>query len=335
MEYEHIKNLVEENYNIKVIQVEKVKNTYKVIGASGEYCLKIIKYQYSHFYFIISAMEHLQKTGFKYIPGIIKNKKGESYICFDNLYAYLTPWIKCRESNYDNPIDLKNASIKLAELHNCSEGFLLTNDMKPRIGWFTWYKVFETRGQEILDFKKRIYQKSYKSEFDKYYLSIMEEELQRVERTLENLKLSNYFEVMDKEIFKRGFCHHDYAHHNVLVDDKGNLNIIDFDYCILDTHLHDLSSLSVRTMKEGKWDIKNFRYILENYSQVKEVKQEEIPVMASFIQFPQAFWQIGLQYYWEQQPWGEEFFMRKITKYNQDKVMREEFVNELMEFKLR
>lgn len=30
--------------------------------------------------------------------------------------------------------------------------------------------------------------------------------------------------------------------------------------------------------------------------------------MREFIRFPQAFWQIGLQVYWEQQPWGEEFF---------------------------
>lgn len=335
MENEHIKDLVEANYDIKVTHVEKVKNTYKITANNEEYCLKVIKYQYPHFYFIVSAMEHLQNRGFQYIPEIIKNRDKSSYISFNNLYAYLTPWIKCRESNYDNPIDLKNASIKLAELHNCSEGFSLNKEMNPRIGWFSWYKVFETRGQEILDFKKRIYQKAYKSEFDKFYLSVMNEELERVERTLANLKLSNYFQVMDKEVFKRGFCHHDYAHHNVLVDNNGNLNIIDFDYCMLDTHLHDLCSLSVRTMKEGKWDIKKFNYILDSYMQAKTMKQEEIPVMASFIQFPQAYWQIGLQYYWEQQPWGEEFFMRKISKYNEDKNMREEFVSELMDLKLR
>lgn len=54
---------------------------------------------------------------------------------------------------------------------------------------------------------------------------------------------------MDKEVMKMGFCHHDYAHHNILVDDKNELNIIDFDYCILDSHLHDLASLLIRAMK--------------------------------------------------------------------------------------
>lgn len=330
MDNEHIKKLVEENYSINVTQVEKVKNTYKITADHEEYCLKIIKYQYPHFYFIVSAMKHLQNNEFEYVPRIIQTNDKRDYIYFENFNAYLTPWIKCREANYDNPIDLRNSAMKLAELHKCSEGFAIDNKMKPRIGWFTWCTMFEKKGMEILDFKKRIQQKSHKSDFDIYYLNMMDEEVNRAERALENLKSSNYLQIMKNEIFKKGFCHHDYAHHNVLIDNNNNFNIIDFDYCILDTHLHDLSSLVVRTMKEGKWDIKNFNYIIESYCQIKNVCKDEIPVMAAFIQFPQAYWQIGIQYYWEQQPWGEEFFLRKISKYNEDKIMREEFINDLI-----
>ena len=47
---------------------------------------------------------------------------------------------------------------------------------------------------------------------------------------------------MDKEFLKR-FCHHDFAHHNLLIDKQGEINVIDFDYCILDSHIHDLASL--------------------------------------------------------------------------------------------
>ena len=59
---------------------------------------------------------------------------------------------------------------------------------------------------------------------------------------------------MEKEVLKRSFCHHDYAHHNILVDTNKKINIIDFDYCMLDSHLHDLCSLLIRTMKDGKWE---------------------------------------------------------------------------------
>lgn len=33
--------------------------------------------------------------------------------------------------------------------------FYITEYMKPRIGWFKWPKTFETRKDEILDFKKK------------------------------------------------------------------------------------------------------------------------------------------------------------------------------------
>lgn len=40
--------------------------------------------------------------------------------------------------------------------------------MRPRIGWYSWVNVFNTRCNEILDFRKRIYQKAYKSDFDRF-----------------------------------------------------------------------------------------------------------------------------------------------------------------------
>ena len=48
--------------------------------------------------------------------------------------------------------------------------------------------------------------------------------------------------------------------------------------------------------------------------------------MKGFIRFPQGFWQIGLQYYWEQQPWGENFLVDKLNKYLNDRNNREKFL---------
>ena len=157
-----IKNYIEENYNLKVEEVEKVKNSYKILTKDEGFSLKVIKYEFSHFYFILSAMKHLQRNGFKNIPSFIKNKQGEDYGYMDGKFVYLTKWIPSRVSNYDNPIELAKASYKLSELHICSRGFTLKNTMKPRIGWFSWETVFETRKNEILDFKNRINQKAYK-----------------------------------------------------------------------------------------------------------------------------------------------------------------------------
>lgn len=330
MDDSYVKELIEKNYDISVESVEKIKNVYKVkSNDNSKFCLKVIGYTYPHFFFIISAMEHLKNRNYENILEIIVNKENKNYIEFKDKFAYLTQWIDCRQANYDNPVDLENATINLAKLHRCSEGFSINSKMKPRIYWGNWIKNFETRGKEILDFKNRIYQKAYKSDFDLLYLTIINEELKKVEDSIINLKKSRYRELMSKEIIKRGFCHHDYAHHNVLLDSSNNINIIDFDYCILDTHLHDLGSLCIRVMKDGKWELSKFREIINNYSKIKEVEEAEINILKYFFMFPQGYWQLGIQYYWEQQPWKEEVFIGKILKYMNDIKMRAEFIEEL------
>ena len=265
MDVDSIKNNIENNYDMKITEIEKVKNTYKICSGSDEYCIKIIKYDFEHFKFILSAIEHLQRRGFETIPEIIENVRNEKYIKLDSNYGYLTKWIPSRTSNYNNPLELGEISKKLGELHNCSLGFSINRGMKPRIGWYSWINVFNTRCEEILDFKKRISQKAYKSDFDNIYLEYVESEIERGQKAIKGLKENNYLQIMDKEVKKRGFCHHDYAHHNILIDNDRKINIIDFDYCILDSHIHDLGSLLIRVMKDGKWNCDLADLIIENY----------------------------------------------------------------------
>ena len=204
----------------------------------------------------------------------------------------------------------------------------MNRKMRPRIGWYSWINVFNTRCSEILDFRNRIYQKAYKSEFDKIYLEHIDNEIERGQRAVKGLEENGYFSLMDIEVKKRGFCHHDFAHHNILIDKDQQINIIDFDYCILDTHIHDLASLLIRAMKDGTWSDKTGDLIINSYQETLEVTDEELKIMKYFIMFPQSFWQIGLQYYWEQQPWNEEVFINKIIRYLEDVEYREVFLDE-------
>lgn len=327
MDNKQIGEVIEDSYNLNTKSVEKFRGSYRVETQDGIYALKIVNYEFPHFKFILAAINHLQRKGFNTIPKILVTKSNTQYINLNNKYAYLTKWIPSRISNYDNPVELSSISKKLGELHSYSTGFNLSRDMKPRIGWHSWIRVFKTRCDEILDFKNRINQKAYKSEFDYIYLERINEELNRGNKAILGLQNSKYLSLMDKEIMNRGFCHHDYAHHNILVDEKGELNIIDFDYCILDTHLHDLSSLLIRAMKNGKWSSEKADLIINNYCISNDISNDELEVMKYFIMFPQNFWQIGLQYYWEQQPWGEDFFINKINKYIDDVDDKEEFLD--------
>lgn len=322
-------------YGLKIDSIERIKNAYKILSSGKAYCLKLVKYNYGHSLFIISAMQYLQDNGFEKIPQIIKTQNGENYISLGLCYAYLTDWIVSRQCNFDNPLDLSRATSKLAELHKKSEGFTITSEMEPRVGWFKWVETFNTRRDEMLDFKYRIKNKASKSEFDCIYLENIEDEQKRARISVENLINSEYFNKMSIEVTKNGFCHHDFAHHNVLIQDDGSLNVIDFDYCILDTHLHDLASLLIRKMKNGKWDLNSAYYILQAYDACYELVQSDTPIMAALMEFPQDFWQIGIQYYWEKQEWGEEFFINKLNKIIEDRDERQEFIEDFRLVRLK
>ncbi|MBU3111574.1 CotS family spore coat protein [Clostridium lacusfryxellense] len=333
METQELKEIVQINYSIHINDIQKIKNVYKIETENEIYCLKIINYEFRHFLFIVGAIKHLQKNGFESIPQIIETIDKQEFITLDKKHAYLTPWVDARECNYDNPEEIKLCTTKLAQLHKKSLNFRVTPDMKPRIAWLKWIETFKTRRNEILDFKRRINEKESISEFDNYYLNIMEDELARSSKSINNLCKSQYINKMKVEIKNRGFCHHDYAHHNVLMEKNGGISIIDFDYCILDTHLHDLSSLLLRRMKTDKWSLENALFIMDEYDNTFSIYKSDIEIMAAFMEFPQEYWQIGIQYYWEKRIKGEEFFLKKLEKLHNDVIGKQIFIDEFRKIK--
>lgn len=90
---------------------------------------------------------------------------------------------------------------------------------------------------------------------------------------------------MEKEVFCRGFCYYDYVYYNILIDDNRNINVIDFDYCILDLYLYDLLLFLIRIMKDDKWEKEKVDLILNFYRKVMEVKNYEILIIREFIRF--------------------------------------------------
>lgn len=68
-------------------------------------------------------------------------------------------------------------------------------------------------------------------------------------------------------------------------------------------------------------------YIINCYSNNISINNKEMYLIFCFMEFPQDFWQVGLQYYVEKQPWGEEFFIRKLNRIIKDNRDRCEFLS--------
>jgi len=121
------------------------------------------------------------------------------------------------------------------------------------------------------------------------------------------------------------------ANHNFLITEEGKVYLIDFDYCIMDTRLHDLTSLVIRNMRYGVWDIGKAYFILNEYDRIYSISRKELEVIKALITFPQDFWQVGLQYYTEKQPWTMDYFLMRLNRIVDDREIRDKFLKEFYE----
>ncbi|KRQ87792.1 Spore coat protein I [Caloramator mitchellensis] len=319
--------MIQNKYNIKVNKIEKLKNVYKIYSGDKEYCLKVSKYDFEQFDFIISAIKHLIKNGFKRVIPIIKTTEGTDFIKLKVGYGFLTQWINSRTADFKNPIELRHAVETLANMHICSRGFE-HRKVKGRNLYGKWIDKFQKRLNEMLYFKSLIVSKDNRSEFDDIYLKYLDIHYKQGYDAIKKLQNSNYSEIMEEHRKYKEFCHHDSANHNFLIDENMNFHIIDFDYCVMDTHLHDLASIIIRSLRYGNWSMDILEYIIDTYSNFINIKDEEKYLICCFMSFPQDFWQVGLQYYVEKQPWGEDFFIKKLKKTTDDQKERFEFLND-------
>ena len=76
------------------------------------------------------------------------------------------------------------------------------------------------------------------------------------------------------------------------------------------------------------------KIILKAYNEIYPLKQDEIFIMAAFMEFPQDYWQRGIQYYWENKPWDEEFFIKKVKAYEDDRQCKQEFLEKFRAVKI-
>ena len=52
-----LKKLVEENYDVTILDMSKLKNVYKIVAVEGNFCLKQFKYEFSRFKHILEIFE--------------------------------------------------------------------------------------------------------------------------------------------------------------------------------------------------------------------------------------------------------------------------------------
>ena len=322
---------IEERYGFKIHSLEQSKNIYKARTDQGVKCIKRAHMSPSYFQYIHSAVEYLYNKGFE---GVIPyNSCLDGGICVeeDQYIYYVVDWVESRECKFKNPGDLEAIIRTAADFHRATQGYRLPETAKPRVFYNKWTSKFDRKCAEMLEFGEAIKAKETMDEFDGIFAKHIEHFWQQGKDSIQLLNQSAYSRISMESQEKGEFCHHDMANHNFIRTAEEKIYLIDFDYSIMDTRLHDVASLVIRNMRHGVWEIDRAYDILDQYSRHYTLSDEDIGVIKAFMVFPQDYWQVGLQYYVEHQPWTMEYFLSRLNRVIDDIALREDFLKEFLE----
>jgi CotS family spore coat protein len=279
--------------------------------------------------FVHAAQEHLATRGFVDAPRFQATPDGLPYCRVDGGLYIVTDWVEASHSRLRQTAELDAAIAKIAELHRMSCGFAPpTGPPRDRIRWGRWPEIFRARLDQLAVFRRLAREAHARTAFDRKYMGLLEHHWDQAATAIAMLLRTAYRRLMDLEQRSASFCHHDLTYRNILFRKDGGVHLLDLEYCICDSRLHDLGSLILRRCKRLGWRISTADAILEMYGRYAERKliPEEYEVLTAFLHWPQDYWQVGLQYYVEKQPWPLSRFLSSLERKTSDRREREAFL---------
>ncbi len=308
-------------FDLVAYDVVPLRSVYMVSTDKGEKILKKVEYTKEELNFIYSLLSYI-KNKFSRVMDFAKDKNNEIYTIWDgNMYCIMDV-VLGNECNFNNPVDLSIAAKGLGELHLASEGFKTNLYNKYNSGKLI--DKFKGKIQQMEFFKSIASVHEKKSEFDEIFIKDVDYYIKQINESITMLEKSYYYKLCSEED-KIVICHHDLAHHNILINNK-EAYFIDFDYAIIDLKVHDLCNFINKVVKGFDFDIDKANSIIENYCEKNILSKREIEVLHAMLTFPDDFYTISKDYYTKRKDWEEDVFLDKLKKKAGYKEDREEFL---------
>ncbi|MCY6355532.1 CotS family spore coat protein [Clostridium sp. ZS2-4] len=309
-------------YDFNVEDVIPVRKVFILITDKGNKILKKIDYDTDDLEFINTGIDYIRRNGFTRIFNFQRTKDNKVYVNFKNGIYCVMDLIEGRESEYSNPIDVTIASQGLGELHKACEGF--NYEKRERCFCGNILESFKRKLEEMDLFKNIASLNKEKDEFDEIFLSNIEDYKKEMIESIKVLEKSYFYKLCSSED-KKVLCHHDLAHHNILIKDN-KAYFVDFDYSIIDLKVHDLCNFITKVEKSSAYDIEKADIIIKNYCMFNELNKKELEVLYGMLIFPQDIYTIVKEHYTRTKDWNYQTFLTKFIKKNAFKEDRKEFL---------
>lgn len=296
-------------FDLDVYDVIPVRDVFTLKTDKGDKILKKINYSVEELKFIYDAIEYI-KRNYSNVIGFYKTSDGSIYTLWNNNIYCIMDLIDGRECEINNPVDIEIAARGIGELHKASEGFKGEFPYRNMSGKLI--NNIKRKKEEMGFFKKMVSLYENKCKFDEIFLENVDFYISKIDKCIELLEKSQYYKLCSEED-KVVLCHHDLAHHNILIKDN-EAYFIDFDSAIMDLKVHDLCNFISKTIKNFAFDVRRAKLIIDNYCISNSLDERELDVLYSMLNFPEDFYTISKDYYSRRKRWDENTFLYRFKK---------------------
>lgn len=309
-------------FDFLVEDAAPIRSVYILNTNKGFKILKKIDYTMEELNFIYESLNIIREK-YPYVINYRISVDGKPYVKYDGGIYVVLDIIDGRDCIFENPLDLKKAANALAKLHTAGEAVKPPENVRNNIGRLL--DKYEEKIGAMEKYKEIANMHVNKSECDRIYLKHADYYISCIKEAYSHIENSKYREICKT---KHTLCHHDLAHHNILIGRDENVYFIDFDYSVIDLPYHDISNIITKAIKHSGWDIDIANTVLEGYMKEREMSREEIEVLYGYLLFPQDFYDIASNYYMKNRGWDEEEFREKLKRKAEYRDDREKFLKE-------
>lgn len=321
---------IERQFDIKIENIRPNRGVYLLKTDKGMKCLKKINYGTQKLLFVYGAKEHLIQNGFPYVDRYCINIDGNPYALVNEDIYTMSEWLDGRECDFRNKEDLIKAAKCLAHMHIAAKGYEPPENSKLKTDLGRWPHLMEKRVRSFDKMRDMGRKKSNKGNFDMNYMKSVQFYKDLGKRAMNVLASSKYDDLCRIAEEEKGFCHHDFTYHNIIIDNKDNVNVIDFDYCKREVRAYDISAFMIKVLKRVDWSFEQAELIINAYNEVNPIKEEEYRVIFAFLLFPQRFWRLANRYYYSEVNWPLNTFSNKLEELISE---QEKYTNFIEKFK--
>lgn len=319
-------------YDLNIINIEKIRSVYKIDTYNGSYCLKRIGNGEKRAIKSISIMEYLRMKGFLKVTKPIYCISGNMIIQRKDSTYYLTDWINADEVDFNKLEQVLDSVVLLAEFHEKAKGFY-SKRVKIKNNMGKMLRIYNDKLNLLSRLKENLEDKSDKSVFDTIYFENIDYYINQAQSAIDILKKSNYSKLCEERKKELYLCHDSFYYQNILKDEKNNYYMIDLESCIYDLPIVDLGKFMRRIMyrKNYLWDFDVFKLIISKYADIREINENEYKILLAMMVFPYKFYKLGRKKYIKKKKWKDERFLRKLNNILIAKDSKEIFIKKYID----